>query len=352
MFQPTHSHRLSFITEQVALHTNGTIGALLNATFGNAPELLIATAALRSGFYRVVQLAMLGSMLTNLLFVFGLSCLVGGLRWQVQELRITSGNVSVGMLLLSTAASLLPASLIMSGQLMHDGNADEELEEGVPSREELLFCRINAFIMVFMYVCYLVFQLGTHKEEFDDDENVVEAANGHSLHLSPHFTAMHGRQRPARRNLFCLKFMSRMGDEAAIRHSGSNTTSGSPAGGEVELSRRGNFSQIKQHGSNRSLQEDDNQAHRGGDDSSDGSSEPDVEDLLFQDEPASSGHANGYHNDGETSNYVDEEAESVPGRRRVKKRGSKRKQPVQPRHNNDAINADPGHGKWVFNGKN
>jgi len=77
------------VTEQVAEHTNGTIGALLNATFGNAPELLIASAALRKGFYRVVQLAMLGSMLTNLLFVFGISCMIGGFRWQVQELRIT-----------------------------------------------------------------------------------------------------------------------------------------------------------------------------------------------------------------------------------------------------------------------
>ena len=46
------SIRLSFVTEQVAEHTNGTIGALLNATFGNAPELLIATAALRTGLYR------------------------------------------------------------------------------------------------------------------------------------------------------------------------------------------------------------------------------------------------------------------------------------------------------------
>lgn len=197
------AERLSFVTEQVALHTNGTIGALLNATFGNAPELLIATAALRSGFYRVVQLAMLGSMLTNLLFVFGVSCLVGGLRWQVQELRITSGNVSVLMLLVAVAGSLLPAALSMSGQMQHKDSA-----KGMPSEDELLFCRVNAFVMVCMYIFYLLFQLGTHKEEFDDEENIVETPDN-LLIMSPHFTSRHGRKKRAERNKLCLKWLSR-----------------------------------------------------------------------------------------------------------------------------------------------
>ena len=64
--------------------------------------------------------------------------------------------------------------------------------------------------MIFMYGCYLVFQLGTHKEEFDDEENVVESADGHQLHLSPHFTSRHGRQTKARRNNFCLLLFNRL----------------------------------------------------------------------------------------------------------------------------------------------
>lgn len=200
--------RLSFVTEQVAAHTNGTIGALLNATFGNAPELLLSAAALRFGFYRVIQLAMLGSMLTNLLFVFGVSCLVGGLRWQVQELRITSGNVSVGMLLVATAGSLLPAALAMTGQ-MRDNQANEN---GAPSFSELQFCRINAALMMVMYVLYLLFQLGTHKEEFDEDENVVETPE-HLLLMTPHFTSRHGRKKRADRNRFCLKWLFRRDEE-------------------------------------------------------------------------------------------------------------------------------------------
>jgi len=199
------AERLSFVTEQVAQHTNGTIGALLNATFGNAPELLISTAALRAGFYRVVQLAMLGSMLTNLLFVFGMSCFLGGMRWQVQELRITSGNVSVGMLLVATAGSLLPAALALSGEMRSDHDEDEH--EGVPSYSELAFCRINAVVMMLMYLCYLLFQLGTHKEEFDEEENIVETPD-HLLLMTPHYTSRHGRRdkKRAKRNLFCLRY--------------------------------------------------------------------------------------------------------------------------------------------------
>jgi Ca2+/H+ antiporter len=190
------AERLSFITEQVALHTNGTIGALLNATFGNAPELLISVAALRSGYYRVVQLAMLGSMLTNLILVFGVACVIGGLRWQVQELRLTSGNVNVGMLLVATAGFLLPAALVLSGQLPHE----REIDKDVPSRVEVAFCRVNAFVMMILYVCYLIFQLGTHKEEFDDEGSVNNIT------------------RKARRNLFCLTYFQKASQRLPSAH--------------------------------------------------------------------------------------------------------------------------------------
>jgi Ca2+/H+ antiporter len=185
---------LSYLTEQVAEHTNGTIGALLNATFGNAPELLISIAALRSGFYRVVQLAMLGSILTNMMLVFGVACLIGGARWQVQVLRLTSGNVSVVMLLVSTAGFLFPAALLLSGQFNnsygpHDRPSD--LEKYVPTQVEISFGRVNAAVMMILYVLFLVFTLGTHHEEFDS-----ETLKDHS-------------ERRAQRNLFCLRHFHR-----------------------------------------------------------------------------------------------------------------------------------------------
>jgi len=165
------AERLSFVTEQVAEHTNGTIGALVNATFGNAPELLIAIAALRSDFYRVVQLAMLGSMLTNMLLVFGVSCVVGGLRWQIQELRLTSGNINVLMLLLSTAGIVMPSVLSVSGHLSELETVTDA--ERVSSSNETSLSRFSAFVTLALYLCYLVFQLGTHRHEFDDQPKPV-----------------------------------------------------------------------------------------------------------------------------------------------------------------------------------
>ena len=308
IFSFSTSHSLSFVTEQVAEHTNGTIGALLNATFGNAPELLIATAALRSGFYRVVQLAMLGSMLTNLLFVFGISCLVGGLRWQVQELRITSGNVSVGMLLLSTAGSLLPATLVLGGQLRQSDPDNATTSESgtnsilAPSKEELQFCRVNAFVMMFMYGCYLIFQLGTHKEEFDEDENIVQTANDNPLHLSPHFTSRHGRQAKARRNLFCMGAMRRARALRMCRRNNSRVDGdgwmAAPGlmGGDVELARKNTDEEELLHSiprENWSSDEDSEGSDSDGDSSSDEGNVllPQNETLLRKDE------TNGYFDD-------------------------------------------------------
>jgi Ca2+/H+ antiporter len=177
------AERLSFVTEQVAEHTNETIGALLNATFGNAPEFLISSAALRSGYYRVVQLTLLGSMLTNLLFVFGLSCFIGGLQWQTQELRITSGNVSIGMLLVAVLGIILPAVLKLADESIKSDIVDNEEDSDFSiSKSDIGFSRINALVMVTSYVAYLIFQLGSHKEEFDyEGEDYAHFGGGHNI---------------------------------------------------------------------------------------------------------------------------------------------------------------------------
>lgn len=201
------AERLSFVTEQVAAHTNGTIGALLNATFGNAPELLISVAALRSGFYRVVQLAMLGSILTNLILVFGVACVIGGCRWQVQTLRIPSGNVNVGMLLLACAGFLLPAILIVSGQLLQ-ADATHEYDDNarVPSTVEVSFSRVNAVVLMVLYLCYLLFQLGTHKDEYDEDVATVVGDGG-------------GTVRRAEENVVCRSIIRKLAGMFGLRTS-------------------------------------------------------------------------------------------------------------------------------------
>lgn len=236
-----------------------------------------------------------------------MSCLVGGIRWQVQELRITSGNVSVGMLLLSVTGSLLPASLVLSGQLKDETGMPQQ--DGVPTLEELQFSRVNAFVMMFMYGCYLIFQLGTHKEEFDDEENVVESANGNELVMAPHFTSRHGRQNKARRNNFCLRLFGRFAGSS--QPAGYQLTPTSNAGeGDVEMRYRGGFGgDVVQNGDS-----DLDSASSESDGSGGG--------LLPQNEAAKgSSYANGYfdeYNELSVSSSRKSETESARRRKNVK----------------------------------
>eukprot|EP01065_Artemidia_motanka_P037137 TRINITY_DN4539_c0_g1_i2.p1 TRINITY_DN4539_c0_g1~~TRINITY_DN4539_c0_g1_i2.p1 ORF type:complete len:531 (+),score=137.32 TRINITY_DN4539_c0_g1_i2:47-1594(+) len=151
------AERLGFVTELLAAHTSDTVGGLLNATFGNALEVIVCWYALQHGLTRVVQLSLLGSILSNLLLVLGFSCFIGGLRWKIQTFKVVSGAVPTAMLMLATMGLLLPAALRMSGQ-----NDD--------SSDEINFSRFAAGVMLVMYAGFLVFQLRTHTEEFESND--------------------------------------------------------------------------------------------------------------------------------------------------------------------------------------
>eukprot|EP01063_Lacrimia_lanifica_P009127 TRINITY_DN16151_c0_g1_i1.p1 TRINITY_DN16151_c0_g1~~TRINITY_DN16151_c0_g1_i1.p1 ORF type:complete len:482 (+),score=118.41 TRINITY_DN16151_c0_g1_i1:101-1546(+) len=147
------AERMSFVTEELCKHTSDTIGGFVNATFGNATEVLVSLSAMRKGLYRMVQLTLLGSIIANLLLVLGLSCFLGGLRWKVQFFNVVSGAVSPSLLLLSVTGILLPAALKMSGQ-------EDDREDNVN------FSRFVSVILLMMYAGFLLFQLRTHSEEF------------------------------------------------------------------------------------------------------------------------------------------------------------------------------------------
>jgi len=237
------AERLSFVTEEVALHTNQTIGALLNATFGNAPELLISGAALQEGYYRVVQLTLLGSMLTNLLFVFGLSCFIGGLRYQVQKLRIVSGNASIGMLMLAVAGLALPAALMLSDEMImgteekeyidKNGDGKSDINDG-PTFSMVGFSRFNAVIMIMGYLLYLLFQLGSHSDEFDDLEEEEEedetemrtiGSDDEEAVTQPlqHRPVHKKRKKKARKNKFCHRLFRGYAQNDEESNNNSNT---------------------------------------------------------------------------------------------------------------------------------
>jgi hypothetical protein len=88
---------LGDITEQLALHTNETVGGLLNATFGNATEAIVSMFAIRSGQIRLVQISLVGSVISNLLLVLGSAFIAGGFKYKEQLINITVAVTNTGL---------------------------------------------------------------------------------------------------------------------------------------------------------------------------------------------------------------------------------------------------------------
>ena len=102
------SERISFLTEQIAIHTNDAIGGLLNVTLGNATELIVCSVALKKRLYRLIQLSLLGSVLSNLLLVLGTSFLAGGYYFKLQSFDNISSQVNSTLLMLGAMAMVFP----------------------------------------------------------------------------------------------------------------------------------------------------------------------------------------------------------------------------------------------------
>src|SRR4051812_19093509 len=104
-------------TEAIASRTGPGIGGLLNVTFGNAPELIIAFFALLEGLQEVVKASIVGSIIGNILLVLGAAMFVGGINREKQTFSQTAATAQSAMLLLALAALMLPAAF----QLIHGG---------------------------------------------------------------------------------------------------------------------------------------------------------------------------------------------------------------------------------------
>eukprot|EP00966_Prymnesium_polylepis_P189234 4384063-Prymnesium_polylepis.1 len=138
----------------MALHTNATIGGLLNATFGNVTEMIVSLFAIKSGLLRVVQLSLLGSVLSNLLLVLGCSFLLGGFRYKEQHFSADTVRANTSLLMLGMITLLLPAMLDITNTQLHDDDS-------------LTLSRICSLILLIVYVGFLVFQLKTHTYLFE-----------------------------------------------------------------------------------------------------------------------------------------------------------------------------------------
>lgn len=143
-------------TEQLALHTGPRIGGLVNATFGNVTELIIAVFLILDDRIEIVKASLTGSILGNLLLVLGLSLLVGGVKHDRQSFNARSASVHATSLALAVTGLLMPALFSLGTRATF---AQREIVSGVV-----------AGVLIMMYVAALVFMLVTHEHLFRTPE--------------------------------------------------------------------------------------------------------------------------------------------------------------------------------------
>ena len=144
-------------TEEIALRTSESIGGLLNATFGNAVEMIIAGLAIYSAYQnpeisetmiQIVQASLIGSILGNLLLVMGLSFVWGGIHYTTQKFSSEASQVNGSLLLLALVSMVIPEMYSSSTS----GTAIEDLSH------------YTALLLLLLYFLQLLFQLKTHSQ--------------------------------------------------------------------------------------------------------------------------------------------------------------------------------------------
>ncbi|KAF8394926.1 hypothetical protein HHK36_018865 [Tetracentron sinense] len=155
------AERVSFLTEQIAYYTGPTVGGLLNATCGNATELIIALFALYQKKVDVVKYSLLGSILSNLLLVLGTSLFCGGLANLKKEQKYERKQADVNslLLLLGLLCHMLP--------LMFRYAVSPSTLTADPT---LQLSRASSIVMLITYAAYIFFQLKTHRQLFEAQE--------------------------------------------------------------------------------------------------------------------------------------------------------------------------------------
>ncbi|MEN3369379.1 MAG: Ca2+:H+ antiporter [Verrucomicrobiota bacterium] len=157
-------------TEALAARVGEGLGGLLNATFGNAAELIIAGIALYKGYIPVVKASITGSIIGNVLLVLGLSILLGGTKYKEQKFNRAGARTSVISLSLAAIALIIPTVFHLSSAASPGGwspEVERQLSLGI------------AVVLFLTYICLLAFTLRTHKHFFVSGEEELEDKGEH-----------------------------------------------------------------------------------------------------------------------------------------------------------------------------
>ena len=149
-------------TEQLAEHTGDGIGGRLNATFGNAAELIISIAGLQHGLYNVVKASLTGSIIGNLLLVLGASMLAGGLKHKELRFNQQAASAASTLMMLAAIGLVIPAAF-------------HSLGGGVTRASEASLSLLIAAVLIVAYCLNLVFSLKTHRHFYDTVADDVAA---------------------------------------------------------------------------------------------------------------------------------------------------------------------------------
>jgi len=141
-------------TEQIASRTGDAVGGLLNATFGNAPELIIALVALKAGYLDMVRASLVGAILANLLLALGMAFLVGGLRFHEQQFNPRAARAYSTMMFLATVSLMVPSAFSRGFAPNEVIRAESQLNLGI------------ALILLLAYGLYILYSLRTHSTAF------------------------------------------------------------------------------------------------------------------------------------------------------------------------------------------
>ncbi|KAL7353338.1 vacuolar H+/Ca2+ exchanger [Histoplasma ohiense] len=155
---------LSYSTEEIALRTGETLGGLLNATFGNAVELIVSLLALFKHEIVIVQTSLIGSMLSNLLLVLGMSFFLGGINRIEQNFNVTVAQTASSLLTLAVGSLIIPTAFHAWSNAGEVGIAP--------------LSRGTSVILLTVYGSYLFFQLKSHTEMYNKPSEKVEKRRG------------------------------------------------------------------------------------------------------------------------------------------------------------------------------
>ncbi|AHV97122.1 calcium/proton exchanger [Paenibacillus sabinae] len=155
-------------TESVAHYAGQRLGGFLNATFGNAAELIIAFFLVKEGLYDMVKASLTGSIIGNLLLVLGLSIFAGGLKYKVQNFNVTLAGMNGSLMIVGIIALFVPA-MFLSTHSITEGETD-------------MLSLVVAGVLIASYIAWLIFSMITHKKYLDDvtDDKEEELPNEHA----------------------------------------------------------------------------------------------------------------------------------------------------------------------------